>query len=52
MLYQRFTIVCLLSMLFGIGFAMLVQDGPTAHRKALSIAACPPQSGVLCTISR
>jgi hypothetical protein len=40
MVFQRFGMICLISMVFGIWFALLVQD-TKADRAFRSVAPCP-----------
>jgi hypothetical protein len=37
MLARRFTIVCLIAMLFGMGFAMLVAEAGRANRRSPAV---------------
>jgi uncharacterized membrane protein YeiB len=52
MLFQRFTLICLLSMLFGIGFATIVQAQKSDRRTAIGEArSCSSQFHPVCNRS-
>ena len=49
MLYRRFSIICLISMAFGIAFANAVQSNKSGRQTGQLFSLCSPATPEACT---